>query len=531
MKQRNSWRVALTLAVLILAAAYLLPSFTSARDGALSKVLPDAKINLGLDLMGGIYLALGVDVNVAVENTLAQEAQGIRADSREKGIAITRPRLEKGAIHFNLAQTGQKANLDRLLAEQYSGLSVTTQNLPDGSLRYNLAFSDARRKEIETQALDMALQTIRNRIDQFGVAEPDIRKQESDNRIIVQLPGLSDTQRAIQILKQTAHLEFKMEKQLSALEMERAGRGILPPGTEALPRVGRESAPGLSGTIIVEREPVLTGEYIETAFIDYDNLGRPGVGLRFNRRGADIFSRVTEENVGRNMAIILDGKVHSAPVINEKISQGRASISGSFTQEEATDLALVLRAGSLPAPVQVLEERTVGPSLGQQSIDNGVRAALIGLALVVGFIIVYYSVSGLIAALMLALDISLLLAGMAGFGATLTLPGIAGIVLTIGMAVDANVLIFERIREELRKGISPLRAVDLGFGRATLTIFDSNLTTIIAAIILYQFGTGPVRGFAVTLSLGIIVSMFTAIFVSRTIFNLWISEKSTRISI
>ncbi len=243
--------------------------------------------------------------------------------------------------------------------------------------------------------------------------------------------------------------------------------------------------------------------------------------LNFNSRGAAVFERVTGENVGKRMAIVLDGKVYSAPNIRERIGGGRASISGSFTTAEAQDLAIVLRAGSLPAPVSVLEERTVGPSLGQESIDGGIRAALVGAAAVVLFMAVYYGLSGVIADVMLMFTMLILMAGMAGFGATLTLPGIAGIVLTIGMAVDANVLIYERIREELRRGLTPLAAIHAGFERASISITDSNLTTIIVAAILYQFGTGPVRGFAVTLTLGILASMFTAVFVSRAVFEVW----------
>jgi preprotein translocase subunit SecD len=257
----------------------------------------------------------------------------------------------------------------------------------------------------------------------------------------------------------------------------------------------------------------------------------PYVRLSFNSRGAVLFERITGDNVKRSMAIILDGKAHSAPVIQQKISGGNASITGSFTTVEAQDLALVLRAGSLPAPVSIGEQRTVGPSLGQESIDQGIKAALVGGIVVVLFMAVYYGLSGMVANLMLAFDVILILAGMAAFGATLTLPGIAGIVLTLGMAVDANVLIFERIREEMKNGLTPVAAIKTGFSRATVAIMDSNLTTIFAAVVLYQFGTGPIRGFAVTLTLGIIASLFTAIFVSRVIFDLWMGPKGRTLSI
>jgi len=249
------------------------------------------------------------------------------------------------------------------------------------------------------------------------------------------------------------------------------------------------------------------------------------VSMTFNSRGARIFGRVTGENVKERLAIVLDGEVYSAPVIQDKITGGRAQITGRFSTDEAHDLAIVLRAGALPAPVNVLEERSVGPSLGQESIDKGVKAALLGGALVLLFMALYYSFAGVVADLVLVLNIVLIMAGLAAFGATLTLPGIAGIILTIGMAVDANVIIFERIREEIRRGLTPRAAIDEGYSKATLTILDANVTTVIAAIILYQFGTGPIRGFAVTLTLGILASMFTAIFVSRILFDLWTAKR------
>ncbi|HAS89489.1 MAG TPA: protein translocase subunit SecD, partial [Desulfovibrio sp.] len=258
----------------------------------------------------------------------------------------------------------------------------------------------------------------------------------------------------------------------------------------------------------------------------FDQFNQPYVTLNFNSRGARIFERVTGENIKKRMAIVLDGKVYSAPTIQDKIAGGRASITGSYSTEEAHDLAIVLRAGSLPAPVKILEQRTVGPSLGQESIDKGVSAALVGSALVLIFMLVYYGFAGFVADIVLVLNVVLILAGLAAFGATLTLPGIAGIILTIGMAVDANVIIFERIREELRRGLTAKAAIVEGYSRATLTILDANITTVIAAVILYQFGTGPVRGFAVTLTLGIITSMFTAIFVTRILFDLYTSKRA-----
>ena len=396
----------------------------------------------------------------------------------------------------------------------------------EGRTRYTLALSSAARAKGVDMTVDQAVATIRNRIDQFGVAEPDVRRQKGSNRIIVQLPGMSDPQRAVDIIGKTAHLEFRLVRD----DVAPTSR-LLPRGVQILPMEDRVDGGGAPEESIAVGEPVLTGANISNAVPAFDQNGQSIVSLSFDREGARKFADITGENEGRRLAIVLDGRVRSAPRINEKIAGGSAQISGSFTPASANDLAVVLRAGSLPAPVVVLEQRTVGPSLGQESIDMGVTSAVLGGFVVIAFMLVYYGFSGLIADIMLVLDIGLILAGMAIFGATLTLPGIAGIVLTIGMAVDANVLIFERIREELRRGLSTLAAVEAGFSRAMLAITDSNLTTVIAALILYQFGTGPVRGFAVTLVIGIVASMFTAIFVSRIVFDIWMSKPGRKLSV
>ena len=510
------WRLSIAFLVFIVCIIYVLPNVPGIRPG-LERMLPDSRINLGLDLKGGIHLTLGVDVAKAVSNSLAIAGQDLRRVAQEDRLVILRPRVVGGTnLEFVLPRADNEKKLQALLARHFPQLEVGEPTRSEsGQLRYVARFSAAETRRIEDMALDQALRTIRNRIDQFGVAEPDIRKQ-SDNRIQAQLPGLSDPRRAVQILGQTAHLEFHLVR-----EDVDPYKAVLPAGVIALPMLeGRRQGEG-EKLLAVEKDAMLTGEDVSDARPAFDQMNSAYVMLSFNPRGARIFGDVTGENVGRAMAIVLDGKVYSAPVIRERIGGGRASISGSFTTAEAQDLAIVLRAGSLPAPVTVLEERSVGPTLGQDSIDSGMRAAVVGAALVILFMIVYYGISGAIAALMLCFTMLILLAGLAGFGATLTLPGIAGIVLTIGMAVDANVLIYERIREEIRHGLTPLAAVKAGFDRAAISITDSNLTTIIATVILYQFGTGPIRGFAVTLSLGIIASMFTAIFVSRAIFESW----------
>lgn len=532
MNEGLRWRLALALAVLLLAIAYVLPSIPAIKSSPLAKILPDSRVNLGLDLMGGIHLTLGVDVDKAVENSVSQMGQDIRSSAREKDIFILRPKVLPGdKIEFVLAKASQRNDLGELLAKQFPQLNVATPTeVEGGQLRYVATLKSDQRQRIADMALEQAVKTIRNRIDQFGVAEPDIRKQQ-DHRIQVQLPGLADSERAIQIIGKTAHLEFRVVR--DDVDPDKVAKGIIPPGTEILPMPNRSGKATTGETpIVVDKEILLTGENVADARPGFDQFNQPYVMLTFNNRGAAIFERATGENVRKRLAIVLDGKVYSAPMIQEKISGGRASITGHFSTEEAQDLALILRAGSLPAPVTILEERSVGPSLGQESIDSGVLASCVGGAAVVIFTIAYYGLSGVIAVGMLGLTILLILAGLAGFGATLTLPGLAGIALTIGMAVDANVLIYERIREELRLGLTSGAAIRAGFDRAALAITDSNLTTLIAAAILYQFGTGPVRGFAVTLTLGIIASMFTAIFVSRAIFELWMRlSPSKRLSI
>ncbi len=508
------WRMAVVFLVLAVCIVYVLPNVPGVQSSGLGRFLPGKQINLGLDLKGGIHLTLGVEVDKAVTNALALAGQDLRRVALDEKIVLLRPRvLGDTSLEFVLPKADQRAKLEELLAKQFGQFEYTEpKSGENGQLRYLLTLREAEVTRLKEMAQEQALRTIRNRIDQFGVAEPDIRKQ-ADYRIQVQLPGLSDPSRAVQIIGQTAVLEFHLVR--DDIDPHQT---VMPAGVISLPFLESE---GGSQKLALERDAMLTGEDVSNASPSFDQFNTPMVSLNFNSRGARIFDRVTGENAGRRMAIVLDGKIYSAPVIRERISGGRASISGSFTVASANDLAIVLRAGSLPAPVNILEERTVGPSLGKESIDSGIKAATIGACAVVVFMTLYYGLSGIIANLMLCFTLLLLLAGMTAFGATLTLPGIAGIVLTIGMAVDANVLIYERIREEMRKGLTSLAAVKAGFDRATISITDSNLTTIIATIILYQFGTGPIRGFAVTLSLGILGSMFTAIFVSRCIFEYW----------
>jgi len=373
-------------------------------------------------------------------------------------------------------------------------------------------------------AVDRALEIIRNRVDRFGVSEPSIQR-EGKNRIIVQLPGIKDPQRAIDIIGRTALLEFKLVDDDSK-RLRQAQAGQVPNGYE-LRTLAREDDQGVihEEQLLLTKRASLTGRVLKDAVVRIGEYGNPYVALSFKPEGTRIFDRLTGANVGRRLAIVLDEKVQSAPIIRERISGGQAQITGSFTVDEANDLALVLRAGALPAPVNIIENRTVGPSLGRDSIAKGIKATIIGLVLVALFMVAYYRLSGLLADIGLFLTLIILLGALAGFHATLTLPGIAGIILTIGMAVDANVLIFERIREEIASGKTIRRAIDAGYAKASLTIMDANVTTLIAALVLFQFGTGPIKGFAVTLSIGILASMFSALVVCRAIFDFLASRR------
>jgi preprotein translocase subunit SecD len=410
-----------------------------------------------------------------------------------------------------------------LVTKNYPGLEQTRKDQTPEGITFAYGFSAAEVKATEKRAVEQAIETIRNRVDQFGVTEPLIVGQ-GDRDILVQLPGVKDPERAIALIGKTAQLEFHMLDE--SMSPEQAQSQGVPFGSEVL--YDKQVDPttrqvlGRGQPYLVQKRIMMTGDVIKDAKVQINQqYNEPYVSMEFNSVGARIFERITGENVGKRMAIILDGVVQSAPVIRERIPGGNAQISGSFTMEDASDLTIALRSGSLPAPVKILERRTVGPSLGLDSIKSGLYSAGLGSLLVVAFMVVYYKGTGFVADLALIINLVLIGATMSLFGATLTLPGIAGIALTVGMAVDANVLINERIREELRLGKSPLNAVEAGYDKAFTAILDSNLTTIIAAVALYAFGTGPIKGFAVTLTIGLVWSMFTAITGTRVVFD-WI---------
>lgn len=381
-------------------------------------------------------------------------------------------------------------------------------------------------KKAREDAADRALEIIRNRVDEFGVREPSIHKQGID-RIIVQLPGVTDRERAISLIGKTALLEFKLvaaDRRYNSAKLEAAIEGEIPEGLE-LVTLDPDLFPD-EEALLLKEEVGLAGEALLDAYVGRDGYGNPNVEFKLDRIGARIFSRLTEENIGRRLAILLDGKVRSAPVIKTRIPAGEGTITGRFTYDEAHDTAIVLRAGALPCPLTIEEERTVGPTLGKDSIERGIKAIVYGGIAVLVFMAVYYLLAGIIANFALCLNLIIVLGALSYFGAALTLPGIAGIILTIGMAVDANVLIFERIREEQKQGKTIHAAISSGYKKAFLTILDANLTTLITALILFRFGTGPVRGFAVTLSIGILASMFTSLVVTRCIFDGLASIKS-----
>jgi preprotein translocase subunit SecD len=508
-----SWQLVSVFVVIVATIIYLVPTL---KPG----IWPHKKINLGLDLQGGMHLVLEVDSDKAVESTVERITQEIREMLKKKLIRdVAVDRIEGTKISAQVKDEENIEKFNALLDEDFRDLNKISQKKDNGTLSIILGLTDKDRDHIKKLAVSQALETIRNRIDQFGVSEPDIVRQ-GENQILIQLPGIKDTERAKELIGKTALLEFKLVDDTHSVED--ALKGDVPPGDEILYKVEENPAThrSLKTPFLLKKRTLLTGEYLTDARVQIDSrFNEPYVSISFDKKGARIFERITADNVNKRLAIVLDQNVYSAPVIQEKIAGGQARITGRFTTDEARDLAIVLRAGALPAPVNILEERSVGPSLGADSIRKGLLSMCIGGFLVVVFMIVYYKISGLIADLALVLNIMMIGAGLAGFQATLTLPGMAGIILTIGMAVDANVIIFERVREELALGRTPRAAIDAGYNRATLTILDANVTTLIAAVVLFQFGTGPVKGFAVTLSLGVIASMFTALIVSRLIFD------------
>ena len=513
----------LILGIVVAAVVCLLPTFFD--------TWPHKKINLGLDLQGGMHLVLEVQNEKAVEAEIARTIQELKKEMRTKGLKHLG--IAPGPDHSILAkvhgQDESKKGFEKLLADEFSNLLIPATQSIDQGTAFTLRLPDEEIQTIKKMATEQALETIRNRIDEFGVSEPDIRIQ-GDRRILLQLPGITDPDRAKDLIGKTAQLTFQLVN--DDADVNSALKGKPPVDSVILYQNRQDPATGNVTRVpfLIKRQILLDGSLLTNARVEFDQFQQPQVGIEFSRKGARIFDRITAQNVNRRLAIVLDKTVYSAPNIQERIAGGKARITGHFTVEEAKDLAIALRAGSLPAPVKIIEERTVGPTLGADSVRMGMISMLVGGALVIAFMVLYYKGAGLIANLALIVNILLIGGGLAAFQATLTLPGIAGIILTIGMAVDANVIIFERIREELRSGKASIAAVHAGYDRAALTIMDANVTTLIAAIVLFQFGTGPIKGFAVTLGLGIVASLFTALVLSRSIYDLILQNSGKRAS-
>ena len=502
------------LALLALCVFMILPTFQAYRPGADPNAIKN-KVNLGLDLQGGMYIDLEVDKSAAVTRLLDRLAVEIEDTLLDKLVDYTAVERAAGSVEVILP-TSEKVDwssdpYDRLLRGYDLVESPTTPN------RFTISLPPEEVQRIEENAVLQALEVIRNRIDSLGVSEPSIQRKGATD-LIVQLPGLKNREQAISTIGTQAVLEFYMVQ-------DNVTQSTMDPARHQV-KYEEERDPTTKKIInripyIMEKRPVLSGETVRDARVQISNQDNtPYVGISFDSIGADRFASVTGRNKGRRLAIVLDDKVHSAPVIREAITGGEAQISGRFTMEEARELAIVLRSGSLPAPLEIREERTVGASLGEDSVRQGIMALLIGGVIVMVFMILYYRVSGAFACFALVFNLLIIMVVLAGFQATLTLPGIAGIVLTMGMSVDANVLIFERIREELKTARSIRAGITDGFNRAFWTIFDANVTTLVAALALMIAGTGPIKGFAVTLSIGILASMFTAIFVTRFMFEL-----------
>lgn len=524
----SKWKIALILILCFLGLAYSLPNLlTNEQAATIPTWLPHKRVNLGLDLRGGSHILLEIDLKAVQRERLEGLTDSVRRTLIEAkigysgGVAVVDDK-----VVVRLRQPEQQSEALALLRKLIQpvtasllggggGPDLQVASAPDGVI--TLTPTEAAIRQRADSAVRQSIEIVRRRIDETGVNEPSIQQQGSD-RILVQLPGLDDPDRVKRLLGKTAKLTFRMVD-----TSPEAASGQTPPGSELLQAENERAGDGRPRSYMVRKKIEVAGENLKDAQPNFDQRSaQPVVNFVFDQVGGKRFAETTKVNVGKPFAIVLDDKVISAPVIREPILGGTGQISGNFTVQSANDLAILLRAGALPAPLKVIEERTVGPDLGADSIRAGLIASVLGFILVIGFMFGAYGLFGLFANVALLLNIVMLIASLSILQATLTLPGIAGIVLTMGMAVDANVLIFERIREELRSGKSPLNSIQAGFERAFSTIFDSNVTTVLTAVILFAFGTGPVRGFAVTLTLGIVISMFTAILVCRLIIVQWL---------
>jgi len=529
-------RLLLLASVVVLSVIFFIPTYQPFYQGLpdwLKKVMPSKGITLGLDLQGGIHLVMEVDEDRAVEIAVDRSVSSLQDVLVEKKIpveSVARTGPAQVTIQFQNAELKEQI---QKLVDDYPTFSETASAGSANRLVWELREAEAKR--IKDSAINQALETIRNRIDQFGVSEPIVQRQGL-KQIVVQLPGVKEPKRARDLIKETALLEFKMLDEDNQSKLDLPGRipkdkeeevlkqaeAKLPSGDQILFErvVDKDTGREYRIPYLVKKRVMLTGDVLNDARVSIGQFNDPYVSIEFDGKGGREFERITGDNIKKRMAVVLDNTIYSAPVIQDRITGGRAQITGTFSMQEANDLAIVLRAGALPAPLKIIQDLTVGPSLGKDSIEKGMQATLFAGALVVMFMIVYYRLSGVIADFALALNLFCLMGALSALNATLTLPGIAGIVLTIGMGVDSNVLIFERIREELRSGKAVRLAVDGGYDKALLTIVDSHVTTLITGVALFLFGTGPIKGFAVTLCLGIGINLFTALIGTKVIFDL-----------
>jgi preprotein translocase subunit SecD len=512
-----NWKVSLICAVCALGVLLSLPNlFTPAQLAWLPRWIPHQQVALGLDLRGGSYLLLEVDVGAAEHERLNSTVETVRNTLRNAKIGYTGLNVDRDAITFTIRDMDRLEDARQALAKLDTELVVNIGADGSGTMKYSAVATETRRR----QAVEQSIEIIRRRIDETGTKEPTIQRQ-GQSRILVQLPGVDNPEHVKALLGRTAKLTFQLVD--TSVTVEEARRGRLPPGDEILPAQDETGSRGGQGAYVVRKRVMVGGDTLTDAQATFQD-NQPVVSFKFDAAGARRFGDATRENVGKPFAIVLDNKVISAPVIREPILGGSGIISGSFTVQSASDLALLLRAGALPAPIKILEERTVGAQLGADSIQAGTLASIVAVILVVVFMVLFYGLFGVFADIALFFNLCLMLASLSLLGATLTLPGIAGIALTMGMAVDANVLIYERIKEELRTGRSMLSSLEAGFTRAFGTIFDSHLTTLMAGILLYWLGSGPVKGFAVTLSIGVLTSLFSAILVTRLQIVAWLRQ-------
>ncbi len=507
MKNYPTWKWIIVLVSVVSAIVFCIPTFIYQEEP--KNWFLENKINLGLDLQGGSYLLLEVDSSVLINEELENINDVVRQIAREENTRISNIKTKNDEIVFNFVNSKNLEKIKSKLSLQYRDLII---NLKDNLLR--LSISDNFKKRIEESAIKQSLEIVRRRIDESGTKEPLIQRSGKD-RILLQLPGIKNPERIKDLLGKTAKLTFHMvdDEDKKSLISKRAP-------------FGKMIVSDLENTEIqylLEKKSRVGGENLVDAKASFDQTEGHAVSFRFDTAGAQKFGKATSDNVGKRFAVLLDGFVITAPVIRSAITGGSGIISGNFTSQEATDLAVLLRAGALPAPLNIIEERSVGPGLGADSIAAGKIASIVGMILVCLFMILIYGVFGLIANIALLANLFIIVSLLGLIGATLTLPGIAGIVLTIGMAVDANVLVFERIKEELRKDSKIYLAIKNGFSRAIATILDANITTLIAALLLFVFGSGPIKGFSITLSLGVLASMFTTIMLTNFLVHFWVS--------